>query len=64
VGDLKELFLPNDVQSSELNMERLWYWEHVAEYLGINADLGKLDGWHISTERRVRNGEGSNGETG
>ncbi|KAK5272198.1 hypothetical protein LTR99_010698 [Exophiala xenobiotica] len=47
VGDLKELFLPNDVQSSELNMERLWYWEHVAEYLGINADLEKLDGWRI-----------------
>jgi hypothetical protein len=47
VGDLKELFLPNDTESSELNVERSWLG--IAEYLDINADPEKLKGWYLST---------------
>ena len=48
VGELKELFLPNDTQSSELNMERSWLG--VAEYLDIaDADPVVLEGWYLGT---------------
>lgn len=47
VGDLKELLLPNDTQSSELNMERLWWWDRVAEYLDVNVDPETIRGWHL-----------------